>query len=279
MTQEQIIEHIFKSKKSDYELRTDSLYKYLNTFKLFGLNVVKNNGKFVLEKAPLGISFSEKELNTMNFLYSFVREICHDEYVLEFEKLLKNLIKKSENSDFKLELVDISHYLKKLKIKINKQNFQKFNSFCKDNQRLSFKCFNKVLNQFQTFIVEPIEVLCIPTGEVLRAYNVEIAEVQNFRISDIIDVVQLPLKVKAVQVKNSVTFALKGRLALTYELKKGERVIKSEKDYLVISNSEQDKNELLRRLLRYGVFCEILYPKTFRNKYVKTLKEIVELYN
>ena len=74
MTQEQIIEHIFKSKKSDYELRTDSLYKYLNTFKLFGLNVVKNNGKFVLEKAPLGISFSEKELNTMNFLYSFVRE-------------------------------------------------------------------------------------------------------------------------------------------------------------------------------------------------------------
>ena len=32
MTQEEIISHIFSAKKSNYELRADSLYKYFNTF-------------------------------------------------------------------------------------------------------------------------------------------------------------------------------------------------------------------------------------------------------
>lgn len=278
LTQEEIIDFIFKSKKSEYEMRKDSLYKYLNTFKIFGINVIKNKNKYTLESIPLKTNFSEKELNTINFLYTYAQEICPENSAKELKKLLENLLKNTNYKNLSLENIDTKNILKKIKIKTNKEKTQTFCLLCKEGQRISFDYFNRVLNQQQTFIVEPDEVIITPTGEILKAFNPEIAEMQNFQIEDISNVKQLPTKARTINVKNSVTFKLKGRLALAYELKNGERVIKMENDNIVISNSEEDKDELLRRLLRYGTACEILYPKSYRTKFLDTLKNIKELY-
>ena len=277
LTQEQIIDLIFKAKKSEYELRTDSLYKYLNTFKLHGIDVQKNKGKYSLKSSLLKIVLTEKDIEAIKFLYAYSKEVCSEEIFLQFEILLQNLLK-NKNVNFKLEDIDTKTYLRKIKLKVNKENIQKFYILCKEEQRISFDYFNKDLNKIQTFVVEPKEVIVKPTGEILRAFNPEVAEIQDFRIEDINEVKQLPVRVKSVNVKNSVTFKLKGRLGLTYELKKGERLISKEDDMLVISNSEEDKDELLKRLLRYGVSCEILFPKTFKLKFLKTLQKIKSFY-
>lgn len=278
LTQEEIIEHIFKSKKSDYELRTDSLYKYLNTFKILGINIVKNKNKYTLTNLPLKVKLTEKEVDTIKFLYAYTQEICPKDSALQFKILLQNLLKNSTYEDNLLENIDIKTYLKNLKIKTNKENIQKFCSLCKEKQRISFTYYNRALNHNQMFTVEPNEVIITPTGEILKAFNPEIAEMQNFQIEDISDIKQLPIMVKSVNIKNSVTFLLKGRLALVYELKNGERIIKTDEDGIVISNSEEDKEELLKRLLRYGKSCKILYPKTFRTKFINTLNNIKKLY-
>ena len=49
-----------------------------------------------------------------------------------------------------------------------------------------------------------------------------------------------------------------GRLAKTYTLYEGERVIKIKEDSIVVSNNYEDKAELYKRLLRYGTLCKII---------------------
>lgn len=277
-SQDEIIDFIFKSQKSENELRTDSLYKYLNTFKLFGIKIVKNKGKYSLENSLLTELFSSKEIETIKFLYDYSKLICTDKDCNQIKNLLENLLKTSNINLVDLEKIEYNDELKNINIEINKEKLQEFSLLCKDNQRISFDYYNKDLNQNQHFMVEPIEIFITPTGIFLKAFTPDIAEVQNFHTDFISNIKQLPIKSKSMNIKNSVTFALKGRLARTYELKLGERVIKQEKDYLVISNSEEDKYELLRRLLRYGISCQILYPQNFKIKFLKTLNEIKDLY-
>ena len=277
ITQEEIINHIFSTKKSEYELRSDSLYKYFNTFKLFGINVCKNKGKYSIDKATFLSDFTNKEIETINFIYSYAKKIYKEDNLKEFEFLLQNLLKHS-NQALTITEIDTIKYLKNTNIKTNKENLEKFCKLCKDNQRISFDYFNKFLNKLQSFIVEPNEVILTPAGEILKAFNPEIAEIQNFNIEEITNLKQLPVMSKSMNIKNSVTFELKGRLALSYELKKGERIIKMDKNSIVVSNSEEDKQELLKRLLRYGISCEILYPKVFKTRFLNTLDKIRNIY-
>lgn len=279
LTQDEIINHIFKTKKSDYELRTDSLYKYLNTFKLLGINISKSKNKYSISNIPFKTDFTEKELETIKFLYSYIQEVCSNDAKEQLKKLFDNLLKNTSTSNLLNENIDTKSYLKRLEIKINKENVQKFCTLCKEKQRISFTYFNRALNTKQAFTVEPNEVIIMPTGEILKAFNPEIAEIQNFQIEDITDLKQLPIMAKTINIKNSVTFIIKGRLALAYELKNGERIIKSDEDYIVVSNSEEDKDELIKRLLRYGFSCEILYPKTLKARFVQILKNIKNLYD
>jgi len=79
----------------------------------------------------------------------------------------------------------------------------------------------------------------------------------------------------------SVTFKLTGRLARAYKLKEGENIIEydlKKKKYIIVSNKTQDKDLLLRRLIRYFGSCEILYPKAMKEKMLTLVEEMEKIY-
>lgn len=280
-TQDELINKIFQAKKSEYELRVDTLYKYINTFKLFGINFTKNKNKYEIDKAPILQKLSEREISSLQFLWTYANKIYTAETLQQIETLLKNLLKNFSNltfEDLNLPSTEYDKFKKIIETDWNKENILKYQQLCKEKQKISFAYQNRYLNQTQNFTVEPVEVLITPTSCILMAYNPEIAETQTFYTEDITELKQLPTLSKPVNIKNSVTFALKGRLASAYELKQGERVTKMEPEYLVITNTEEDKAELMKRLLRYGRACEILYPKTFRNKTLELIAKIKKNY-
>lgn len=281
MQKDEIILHLFQDNKSNYELRKDVLYKYFNTFKLLGLNVVKENKLFSLEKAPISINFSQKEIEGMKLLLEYANAIYSQNSKAEIQNLIKNLCNCSQNCSFE-NLKNSSDNEKKLKnlipYKHNPNLLNKFRLLCKEKQKISFSYFNQHLNQKQKFKVEPEETIVTPVGCILKAYNPDIGESQNFYIEAIEDLNQLPVMSKPINAKTTVIFALKGRLAAAYELKQGEKITKKETNYLVVTNSEEDKDLLIKRLLRYGKACEILYPKAFRKKVLSELEKILQNY-
>mgnify|MGYP003305863014 CR=1 FL=1 len=97
-TQDELINKIFQAKKSEYELRVDTLYKYINTFKLFGINFIKNKNKYEIDKAPILQKLSEREISSLQFLWTYANKIYTAETLQQIETLLKNLLKNFSNT-------------------------------------------------------------------------------------------------------------------------------------------------------------------------------------
>lgn len=72
--------------------------------------------------------------------------------------------------------------------------------------------------------------------------------------------------------ENETFFELYDKLIKSYRLKENERVVDFNDEKLVIASSNPDKDELLRRLLRYDTLCQVIFPK----KDVDSFKKLIE---
>ena len=54
--------------------------------------------------------------------------------------------------------------------------------------------------------------------------------------------------------------------------------LKEKEPFIIVSNSKEDKNLLIRRLARYYDKCEILYPKSYREEMLSYLESIERVY-
>ena len=83
-----------------------------------------------------------------------------------------------------------------------------------------------------------------------------------------------------MQIGKETLFELYGKLAESYILKEGERVVSKDKGRIVIANGYEDKTILFKRLLRYDVLCKVIHPKKdvkdFKEMLLKTIKMFEE---
>ncbi len=282
-TQTEITTKLSNRSNSEEELRPDSLYKYMNTFKLFGINTERKGDKYFITTLPLTKNISTENINTFLLILLYSKRVLDDN---NYQKLLLFLTKV-----FNIEQAQLTKLLDEktkeieskhndiLSTKLNTSNFKTFYNLCKEKQKIKLTYFNKQLDKEQIFMVEPLETIITPNGYILKAYNPTFAEIQDFSIEYILNTEQLPTKSKSTNIKNSVTFKIKNRLAANYELKSEERLIDMDENYKIISNSNEDKTQLLKRLLRYGKSCEIIYPKSFRANALSAIKKIRNLYD
>ena len=112
----------------------------------------------------------------------------------------------------------------------------------------------------------------------LYAFNSAAFEIQRFPIERIIEVTQLTQINNSVNYTNSITFKVTGNLAINYVLKEGETIKEEGDGYKIIYNIKESKDELLKRLLRYYEFCEVLYPKQARLDMKNMIDEIYQNY-
>ena len=161
---------------------------------------------------------------------------------------------------------------------IKDENVKKFEKYCHDSLGLELKYENyQSDNKDNLYKIAPLKVVYKRGKAVLIAYDQKDNDYKEFVLENITDVKQKPQK----QVKgspSSVLFKLKGRLAKSYMLKKGEMLLETGDDFIIISNKNEDRELLIRRLLRYYDKCEILYPKTCRERIVELINEMEAMY-
>ena len=164
------------------------------------------------------------------------------------------------------------------KLKLRDENITRFEKYCKDEQKLEIK-YKTGAESSKTITckINPLKIMYKKGNAVLIAYDCTENTYREFVLNFISDTKQLPQKTSD-SYTNSVTFKLKNRLAKSYVLKENEKILESKKDYIVVSNSKEDRDLLVRRLSRYFDNCEILYPKDFRKKMTDYLDSIEKVY-
>ena len=130
-------------------------------------------------------------------------------------------------------------------------------------------------NKKNTVTIELKDI--IETGNSTYAVCYEKTEgcIYKINISSITSIKQMPQQISGMSYLKAVVFELYGRLASSYKLKRSEKVLNFGKNYITVSNSEEDRDILLHRLLKYGENCKIIKPKEVKEEFLNMTNEIL----
>ncbi len=288
----EILKHLIKQPLSPDEMlrylesSTDNLYrkelilKYLNTLKLLNIDIDKTDGKYFIKRSLESINLAENDLSAILFIRKYINTIGHEGFKNNIEEALQ-IVERcfSDNIVDCIKRNKIKPYTPQKSLIIKDENVKKFEKYCHDGFWLELEYKNyKADNKNGSYKIAPLKVVYKRGKAVLIAYDHKDNDYKEFVLENVIDVKQNPQK----QVKgspSSVLFKLKGRLAKSYMLKNDEMLVDSGEDFIIISNKNEDRELLIRRLLRYYNKCEILYPKLYRQKIIELIKEMEAMYD
>ena len=98
-------------------------------------------------------------------------------------------------------------------------------------------------------------------------------------INNILNLIVSPQKAAMVEMNTTVVYKLKNRLAKSYKIKDNEQTDgRNENGELIVINKNEDPDKLLPRLLRYSYDCEIITPKSLREKMKCLINEALSMY-
>lgn len=254
------------------------LNKYLNTLKVFGLNVVKENNKFILKNGLYSIPFTQDDLKTIGILTKLSQNFPDKNISQNIQNLLQKLdFRMNENDKNKLKNIsknyNFSFYYSDLEEKINyceqicKENFVIIIIYLKGGKEEKCKCY-------------PKEIFYEPNKAFLNVYDPISHENINIQIDNILTIAKQPQIANSTELATTVVYKLKNRLAKTYKIKENEysNGLDSEGS-LVIINKNEPFDLLLKRLMRYSFNCEIISPKHLRDKMIEQINKTLENYN
>lgn len=275
-----IIHHFEKIDPNNRTYTNEVILKYINTLKVSGYRFIKQKDKYVLLNSPNQFNFDEKDLRAIYLVEKFSNLFPEEKIKSEINQFLQTLEKSfSDNTRI------LSHNMSRPDFAISELNFNKYltqikeyERYCIDGQRLKI-IYKKHNGTDVTIMVEPNEIKYIGNEIYLSVYNPLSARILDICFNSIIKVEQLPLKSNQNGMLSSVTFQLKDRLAKSYKLHEGEKLLQVKSDEsIVISNQREDTTLLIKRLLRYGEYCEVLSPKNIREEMNEIIKATLNNY-
>lgn len=281
MSIQDIIKHFEKIDPNNRTYTNEVILKYINTLKVFGFKFIKERDKYVLLNSPCCFNFNKDDLKAIAIIEQAANIFPEAKLKMEANIFLQNLEKRFNDNTRILsqeisrpEFKDLEEIYNK-----NKEIIKQYEKYCLDGQRLKITYLGKGSKEL-TIMAEPANIKYSETKAYLSVYNPASAQIQDLDFETIIKIEQLPLKVNSMNMFSSVTFELKGRLAKAYKLHDGERLIQIKTNgNLVIINQKEDKDILLRRLIKYGELCEVLAPKNFREQTQDTIQKTLERYS
>ena len=254
-------------------INKETITKYFKTLREAGCFIEKKKNKFYI-KYPI-LNFSADELKTL----------------AEFEKISSNINCKTNYAAF-------LKFLDKLFVLTHKTEYEKYKKIClKSNknknswsEKISLKYRDKIeiLSRFmdensamvkivyknKNYTITPISFRYYQDSASIFAYDNKKNVNKNFALDGIEEIKGTPITSTGGDFGLSTTFKITGRLKNNYILKEGEIAMDSD-GALIVTNNKEDKTELFNRLLKYGEYCEILYPKSDRQKFLELVENLI----
>lgn len=257
-----------------------TLNKYLNALKIFGIKVKKKNNKYSMLSSLYKIKFSLEDLKSIALLKETSEIMANGKIKDSLNKLIRSIeIRYDEGAQ---SLSKIEDNTKNLHLNFAQaemiEQIKQCEQYCHDNQKLEII--------FTTDKGEEINLLCSPLEQIYQKRKVGLKVLGNngtriyeIPFENIKSVKQLPLAASSQSIPTTVVYKIKNRLAQNYKMRDWERCEKIEYDGShIIVNKNEDLNQLLKRLMRYGRECEIISPKFLKEEMIERINETLSNY-
>ena len=271
----ELIEKLKENDSVENVYSQEAFLKYFNTFELSGLKLNRFQGKYSLNNALLKTNLSKKEQEMLILLINSITKLNNKSE----EEIIKNFFLKID----KYVDIDLNNELNNIANKetlIQNSNIRNniiatLKNLIYEEQRVNIT-YKKKDNTEETDTFELKEIIEKDNCIYIVCYSPLLGRNRKININSIKSLNQLPQKISGVCYLNSIVFEVYGRLASLYRLKPSEKVIDFSNNHLTISNTEEDKDSLLLRLLKYGENCKILRPKSLQEEFINLTNDILK---
>lgn len=257
------------------------LNKYLNTLKIFGINVYKSKNIYYLQNSFFSINLSKNEIAILQKLKDSSLQLTNQKQKEQFNNLIKEIEMRLTSSSRELlnhqqnnSLEDTNNYFIKYKTLI-----EECEQHCQENRKLeiSFSVGSKTHK-----VLCSAKELTFSNGKAyLEVFNHINRQHFEILIDTIVDIKQLPTisNINTI-IPTTVVFQIKDPLAKAYKLKECETCDGkfSEDGWLTIINHGEDIDILIKRLLRYNSCCRIVSPKNVKERMISIIDETLANY-
>ena len=271
----ELIEKLKENDSVENVYSQEAFLKYFNTFELSGLKLNRFQGKYSLNNALLKTNLSKKEQEMLIFLINSITKLNNKSE----EEIMKNfflIIDKYVDIDLNNELNNIANKETSIQNSNIRNNIiATLKNLIYEEQRVNIT-YKKKDNTEETDTFELKEIIEKDNCIYIVCYSPLLGRNRKININSIKSLNQLPQKISGVCYLNSIVFEVYGRLASLYRLKPSEKVIDFSNNHLTISNTEEDKDSLLLRLLKYGENCKIIRPKSLQEEFINLTNDILK---
>lgn len=275
LSKTELIEKLKENDLVENVYSQEAFLKYFNTFELSGLKLNRFQGKYSLNNALLKINLSKKEQEMLVLLIKSIKKLNNKSE----EEIMKNFflkIDKYVGIDLNNELNNIANKETSIQNSNIRNNvIETLKHLIYEEQKVNIT-YKKTDNTEETDTFELKEIIEKDNCIYVVCYSPLLGRNKKININSIKSLNQLPQKISGVCYLNSIVFEVYGRLASLYRLKPSEKVIDFSNNHLTISNTEEDKDSLLLRLLKYGENCKIIRPKSLQEEFINLTNDILK---
>ena len=261
LTMDELIER--SNAEGDCEFTNFVISKYINTCKSCALDIQKMGGKYSLVNFPFGSKYTKDETKLLSDIAEVANALWDEDE--EQQKILKSLVLKLHVPYFKSS--------NGLKSSENYWLIRLFEKACALKTDLIFTFPDESTKKYSPLGIR------ISNEKILFEVKSESGK-ELINPSNIIDMEPVDKKIrKSRLIEENVEFLLKGKLAKRYQPRENEIIslIKRNGD-IVVTNKYEDKETLLRRLMRYDTSCKLLSPKNYVDDFKKMINDTLKNY-
>ena len=235
--------------------------KYINTCRYCGIDICKINNKYFLTKLPFGLDLSKRDLDLLAQMQKVAQEKFSNKNLNIFKNFIMNLNKFSNKNIIKVEAKNINLV------------YEYFQKAVEERRKVLLMLKKKV-----SLECTPIEIVKYNNSEYFKIYyKSKIKQISINRVSGL----ELLSKTFSFEdyMQQEVIYKLTGGLAQRYALRENEKELsRNLPEYIIISNTGEEKDKLLSRLLRYDKYCEILKPLDYREEMKSIINNMLANY-
>lgn len=254
----------------------EAFVKYFNTLEALGFELERVKNNYILANALFKIDLSKEEKELLEKLILESKSLYNKNIELNVKTAVNKINKYISPKFTNEQLNNMFSYENNLDNGVVHSNLLiSIKNMIADNLLVKIK-FRKNKNLIEETIVELKEIVEKNNKRFVLCYLPDLARNIKINIDSIIELNQLPKKSKGTTCLNSVVFELYGRLVSSYKLKPSEKVINFSNNCITVSNTAEDKDTLLRRLLKYGENCKIITPKSMQNELLDLTNEMLK---
>lgn len=257
--------------KNDIKINRETLLKYFKTFRAFGCKIVKREGKYRLLSVPFSLNLTKENFNSLVALENLAAHLFGDNIHQNFNVAMEKICRFSnlDEKNYKCALL-AEHNEPKIRLKVRLQKIKELLKFDGENSKIQISYDGKAMK------ISDISFKYADNKVFVKAFSEKTQKYETLLLNKIRNIKPTPEVISNVLPAQSTVFELKGRLKEAYTLREGELVLRQDENRIVVSNNLEDKNELLKRLLRYGTMCKIILPKSDVESFKRMVKKMIK---